>query len=441
MTSRTTMFLVALLCVAIAGPVGCGDETRKPLLGDGRDASLPPRAVVTEESPATEEPAPSQPATSVPSARDAAVAMMPETAPGAADSGSAPPSPSEPAGCTYIDLHAHTRTELKPGIVLVVFDRSGSMQADWNGQPKYQAAGNALVAALTPLQDYLTVGGIFFPSPGLETRPPPNACPTGCDPRNLDHWRVDGAACCLNIAEGCTVNGIEQPDQINFSPAVGFSANISRHWLIDDPMAVNGTPLETGIDRAAQAISSRTFSDPLLVLVLTDSPPNCGTSKGHVVDQVTAFHNAGIPTYVVGLPGAEPALRTLDAIAKAGGTEETIVPTDPQNLADRLAYVVSSTVHTGFDTCIFHLEPAPSAADQLHVIVTAQGADRDVPSKLSDTAHWSLNAAGNEVTLEDQLCRMATGGSFEAIRFVSGCIDGVAKLDPPPPPPPPIMPN
>src|SRR4051812_3978989 len=31
----------------------------------------------------------------------------------------------------------------KPGNVLVIYDRSGSMDADWNGTPKYQAAGNA----------------------------------------------------------------------------------------------------------------------------------------------------------------------------------------------------------------------------------------------------------------------------------------------------------
>lgn len=56
---------------------------------------------------------------------------------------------------------------LKPGNVLVVFDRSGSMDGDWGGIPKYIAAGNALTAALAPLKDNLTVGGVFSASPPM----------------------------------------------------------------------------------------------------------------------------------------------------------------------------------------------------------------------------------------------------------------------------------
>ncbi|MEY4582133.1 MAG: hypothetical protein RL701_6836, partial [Pseudomonadota bacterium] len=64
--------------------------------------------------------------------------------------------------CGEAQFKTETETVLNGANVLVVFDRSGSMEADWGGAPKYQAAGNALLAALTPLKDHLTVGGVFF---------------------------------------------------------------------------------------------------------------------------------------------------------------------------------------------------------------------------------------------------------------------------------------
>jgi Mg-chelatase subunit ChlD len=370
---------------------------------------------------------------------DAATTQPPPSKAEASQDAGSPASEMNPAGdkenCGQLELKADTRTELKQGNIVVVFDRSGSMQTDWSGVPKYQAAGNALVAALTPLQDHLTVGGIFFPSPSMTMAPPANLCPTGCDPLNLDHWSPQGAGCCLTLGQGCLVNSIEVPDQINFSPASGFIAGLPQHWTLDDPMGMAGTPLEAGIDRAAEAIKARTFTDPLLVLVITDGEPNCGSGRHHVLDQVAAWKTANIPTHVVGLPGALAAADLLNMMAQAGGSQSYIDPKDPKELEDHLRTVISSTVKTGFSNCTFNLQPKAAAPDKLHLIVTQNGQERDVPRKLSKDAHWSVNAAGDQVTLEDQLCKLAMDGTFQSLRFVFGCVD-VPPLDPPPPPAP-----
>ena len=55
------------------------------------------------------------------------------------------------------------------------------------------------------------------------------------------------------------------------------------------------------------------------------------------------------------------------------------------------------------------------------------------PATSSKDAHWSINAAADEVTLEGQLCDFAKDGTFDAIRFVFGCVTA-PPLDPPPPP-------
>jgi hypothetical protein len=338
--------------------------------------------------------------------------------------------------CGHISIDTNITMIQRPGNVLVVFDRSTSMQQDWNGKPKYQAAGNAVIAALTPLKALLTVGGIFFPSvdTGGGTTAADDPCAMGCNVANPIHWIPGPAACCLNgVAGSCSVNTIDKPDEINFTTADGFITGMPMQW--NNP-GVSETPLGTAIERAASAISGRKFTDPLIVLVITDGEPNCGTNAQSVLDQITAWHTAGINTHVVGLPGAQGAASVLNMMATAGGTGMYIDPTDPTQLEMRLNSVISSTLKKGFDSCVFKLNPKPDAPEKLHLIVTENGMESDVARDLSKDAHWSLNADGDQVTLEGQLCDFAKDGTFDAVRFDYGCV-----TQPPLPPPPPIILN
>ena len=360
---------------------------------------------------------------------------------GAAGSGGAPamgddgcevgkfckPVVPDPMNCGKLDLKTDTKTVLRPGNVLVVFDRSGSMEADWNGSPKYQAAGNALTAAISPLKDQLSVGGVFFPSAGMDGM----NCPNGCNVADPTHWIPGPGACCLNtVSGGCSVSTIDQPDQLNFASAESFIGALPNQWHIG---GAAGTPLGTGIQRASEAIAARMFKDPLIVLVMTDGEPNCDTDSQKVLDQIAAWSKSSIPTYVVGLPGAQAAADVLNSMALAGGTDKYIDPKDPQELEARLRTAISTTVRAGFESCTFHLDQKADAPEKLHLIVTQGGKESDVARDLSKTAHWKINGAGDEVELEGQLCDMAKDGTFEGLRFVYGCVD-VPPLDPPPEP-------
>jgi len=336
--------------------------------------------------------------------------------------------------CGHINVNTNTTVIQKPGNVLVVFDRSTSMQEDWNGTPKYQAAGNALIAALTPLKALLIVGGLFFPSQDATTgmMMANDACPMGCNVANPLHWIPGPGACCLNsVGGGCSVDTIDKPDEIDFTTADNFIAGLPMQWNIQ---GVNETPTETAVQRAAAAISAKTFTDPLIVLIMTDGEPNCGTNNQNVLDQITAWHTAGINTHVVGLPGAQGAANVLNMMATAGGTSTYIDPADPTELQMRLNSVISSTLKKGFDSCVFKLDPKPAAPEKLHLIVTENGMESDVPRDLSKDAHWSIDAAGDQVTLEGQLCDFAKDGTFDTLRFAYGCV-----TQPPLPPPPPIV--
>jgi len=326
----------------------------------------------------------------------------------------------DPTDCGKLELETDVKTVLKPGNVLVVFDRSGSMTEKWNDQPKYQAAGNALVAAIEPLKANLTVGGVFFPSPSPSVVDPD--CPQGCNAVDLAHWIPGPGGCCLKtaIAGACGVNSIDQPDQLDFAPANSFIAGLPLQWQLP---GAGGTPLEAGITRAAEAVQQRKFTEPLVVIIMTDGEPTCGTDEQRVLDQISAWKTAAIPTYVIGLPGAQDAADLLKRMALAGGTDNYIDPMNPQELEQRLRAVISSTVRAGFDSCTFRLSPKAEVPEKLHLIVKMNGKESDVPRALSQDASWTVNAAGDQVELQGGLCDLAKNGSFEGLRFVFGCVD------------------
>jgi hypothetical protein len=352
-------------------------------------------------------------------------AMRVDAGDGCQDGKFCPPPEPDPLDCGKIELKTKTKTIDKPGNVLVVFDRSGSMEGDWNGTPKYQAAGNALIAAITPLKDLLTMGGIFFPSAGM----PDATCPMGCNVADPLHWIPGPQACCLNlVGNSCSVNTIDKPDQLDFAAGDAFITGLPMQWHLQ---GASSTPLQLALQRAAEAISGRTWTDPLLVIVMTDGEPNCELDPPTVLNQLTTWHAAGISTHVVGLPGAQAAQDVLNMMAQAGGTDTYIDPADPMELENRLRSVISSTVKSGFESCIFEIDPKAAAPEKLHLIVTQNGKEADVARDLSPTAHWKINDEGTVVELEGQLCEMAKDGTFEQIRFVFGCVD-TPPLDPPP---------
>jgi hypothetical protein len=341
------------------------------------------------------------------------------------------PTEPDPDNCGKLELKTTVKMIPKPGNVLVVYDRSTSMEQAWNGTPKYQAAGNALIAALTPLKDLLTVGAEFFPS--LDPMAATN-CPAGCNVADPLHWIPGPGACCLNAVGGdsCFISPITAADQIPFGPAAKFLSLLPMRWQF--PMGgIGQTPLEGGVAEGAKALAATKLDGVTSVVIITDGEPNCMTNTTNVLNQVTKWHMAGIDTHVVGLPGAQGAAQLLDMLAQAGGTKTYIDPKDPKELETRLSSVLSSTVRQGFETCTFHLDPKADAPEKLHLLVKQGGVEMDVARDLSKDAHWKINAAGDQVDIEGQLCDLAKDGTFESLRFVFGCVD-VPPLVPPPPP-------
>lgn len=191
--------------------------------------------------------------------------------------------------------------------LLVVFDKSGSMDQGWDERSKWQVANDALMKAIEPVVDNLTIGALFFPQPG-----------------------------------DCSVAPLESSLQMSYAPGRRFAS----HWLeTASTRAPNGsTPLELAMVQAdlalEQACEHGLLADRFRVVLLTDGEPTCGDDLQAVVQLSAEWHRLGVETWVMGLPGSDAATKLLDAIAHAGGTDKAQMLGTPTALDRGLAAAV-----------------------------------------------------------------------------------------------------
>jgi len=318
-----------------------------------------------------------------------------------------PPDSVDEDECGSLEIPSDVEVIVQPGNLLVVFDQSASMNDAWGSSNKLKAAQAALTAALTPLQDQLTVGAILFPT-------------IACIPF-------------LPPAMGGNVAPITDPLQISFRPAADFLAVWNGLWPGGNADGV-GTPVNEAMDRAAVALqeAAGTLTGVTAVMLFTDGAPNCfadATLTGIPTALETA-HAAewlnGMPsikTYVVGLPGAMDA-PILNDIAVSGGSMSYITPDDPAVLTAKLQEIVQSTVKMGFDSCTLTLDPPAMVPDKLHVVVDEPMVGKqDVPRDLGNGAGWTISADGSTVELIGAFCDDAMAGRFSSVTFEYGCVE------------------
>ena len=302
--------------------------------------------------------------------------------------------------------------EIIPGNILLVFDKSGSMDQQWGtmNHSKWADAIAAIPAALEPLQDQVTVGSIFFPF--------------GDD--------------------DCSVPAADQPPHIPFKDGPAFLAdwaNIGTQGVVPD----GGTPL-----RAALAVADAYLQGELsnlvgitTVVIVTDGNPNCADTGGfndddtapYLTPVIANWLTLDVKTYVVGLPGLDGSgLTLLDELAVAGGTNKYIPADDPTTLQAELAKIVSENVTTSFDTCTLPLDKKPPNPDDINLLVVNKGVENSVARDLGASGGWTIDAAAENVILQGTFCELAKMGEYDEITVVFGCVEA-----PPLPPPPPLI--
>jgi len=308
--------------------------------------------------------------------------------------------------------------EVIPGNILLVFDKSGSMDQMWGtgNTNKWTDAVAAIPAAVTPLEDEVTIGSIFFPYGN----------------------------------DNCTVPGVGMPPHIPFEPGPDFLAD----WANLGAAGVTpkgGTPLRAALMVADQYLQAELpdLVGITSVVIVTDGQPNCVDTGNAFSDDDSApnltpfianWLTLDVKTYVVGLPGGRDPNETmafmtlLNELAVAGGTTSYIPADDPTTLQTELAKIVSENVTTNFDTCTLPLGKTPPNPDDINLLVVNKGMENSVARDLGASGGWTIDANAENIILQGTFCELAKMGEYDEITVVYGCVEA-----PPLPPPPPLI--
>ena len=159
--------------------------------------------------------------------------------------------------------------------------------------------------------------------------------------------------------------------------------------------------------------STKTCCDP--AVTPGASGEDCIDSDA-TVDSITALRNAGILTYVIGIPGSEAYGPVLDQFAMAGGTARGSEPqyyaattADEAAIQKTLSTVAAKIV----GSCTISLSAPPPDASLVNVYFDEAVVPQDPANG------WVINGA--TVTLEGTACQSVLDGDILDVRVIAGC--------------------
>ncbi len=312
--------------------------------------------------------------------------------------------------------------------VLLVIDKSGSMNDTPAGfdSNKWAAMKASLAASLQPVQDQLWLGLELYP---------------------LDH---------CEMPTGSTIEVDVQ---------AGAQALPAIETALDASQPSGGTPTAAALERALQYFTSgggKDLSGGKYVLLATDGGPNCntgltcsadactvnldgqcpaavanccdaamagsGAEGGCLDDQATlseikALSDAGIDTFVVGIPGSESYGSTLDALAQAGGRANPAAPPSYYAVSSSgsdvggLTSVLDSITSSLIKSCRLQLESTPPSLELLNVQVDDQLVLQSGPDG------WDLDTSSDPPTIElkGATCSRIESDGVQSVSVLYGC--------------------
>lgn len=150
-------------------------------------------------------------------------------------------------------------------------------------------------------------------------------------------------------------------------------------------------------------------------------PPNCCEEEpGSCLDAdatasaVGAYQRAGVPVFVIGIPGSAPYAAVLDDLAIAGGTAQAGSPkyfaVDTASSNDLLA-TLKKVAAKVVATCEFKLTSPP----QDPALVNVYFDETPVPQ----ANNWTIR--GDTVTLVGSSCDRVKAGDVLDVRIITGC--------------------
>jgi hypothetical protein len=271
----------------------------------------------------------------------------------------------------------------KTAVLMLVLDRSGSMKESLpnNGGTKWTVVTAAVDPVIRATQNAIQWGMKTFPGTG-----------------------------------NCTIAaGVDVP-----AAAMGYPG-MSMAITATTPNG-DGTPTGDGVLAAATYLKGLPTTDPKYILLASDGDPSCpGDGITYALQQISAAHDAGFHTFVIGVGTGSHSGAHLDQMAIAGGEARPVTnpvdtkyfPADsPAELADTLKAITGQIA-----SCIFSLGQSPPNPDFVNVTLAAN----EIPFDVAGQNGWNFNPGDTStITVVGPSCDQIQS-SPDAVDIVFGC--------------------
>jgi hypothetical protein len=145
------------------------------------------------------------------------------------------------------------------------------------------------------------------------------------------------------------------------------------------------------------------------------TPSNCLDDTATIA-AVNSLKAAGIPTYVIGVPGSGPYATLLDQLATAGGTAQSTGAARyyPVDSTDQAAFLktIKSVAAKVTATCTYQLKGSPDPS-QVNVYFDEKVVPQDPVNG------WKIS--GGTLTLVGTSCQQVLDGDVLDVRIIAGC--------------------
>ena len=311
--------------------------------------------------------------------------------------------------------------------LLLVIDRSGSMTDTPDGfeDDKWTAMVDSLNSALDGISGQMSVGLQFFPDASVQGE---NGCgmPTGSEiavPIGPGADAIDDVKTAISASENAPSGNTPAEAALSlaheyFTTGPGAELEGENYVLL----AIDGGPNCNSEISCGAATCTTNIDEPSLPCEnCCEEVPEACLDDDATVQAVQALSDAGITTFVVGIPGSDQPVyqAVLDQLAVKGGAPASdespkyYQVTDAEELSETLVALTSDLVQS----CELLLESVPPNRNEVNVIIDGEA----LPQPGDDGWEYDDSTSPPTIVIKGETCAAIESEGVQSVLVEFGC--------------------